>query len=319
MTLFDIPPGPAGPGEPPRDADARGVEASGAAPGGPLRRVGLLLAYDGLGFRGFAPQPGERTVGGVLYEALGRMTRVPVRGVCAGRTDAGVHAHGQVVHVDLPLGALERLGARGEVGETLQVLARRLARQLGPEVVVRAAWVAPPGFDARRDACSRRYRYDLWVARVPDPLRRDRAWAVGPLDGRAVRNAADAFVGEHDFRAFCRRPEDPGRSLRRRVREVSLTTVDGAGALWRIEVEADAFCQRMVRSLVGTLVEVGRGRLRAADVVAMLRDGTPHAPLHAPAHGLCLEGVSYPDGLVPLDTTAPLGAPLASRLGLGAV
>lgn len=315
MTLFDIPTGSSGFGGPVPGAAAQGAQDGGAAPEGPLRRVGLLLAYDGADFRGFAPQPGLRTVGGSLYEVLGRMAGAPVRGVCAGRTDAGVHAHGQVVHVDLPLALLERLGARGEPGEPLERLARRLCRQLGPEVVVRAAWVAAPGFDARRDACSRRYRYELWVAPVPDPLRRHRVWAVGPLDERAVRAAADAFVGEHDFRAFCRPAEVPGRSLRRRVREVSLCTSHGAGAVWRVGVEADAFCQRMVRALVGTLVEVGRGRLRTADVVAMLRTGTPRAPLQAPAHGLCLEAVTYPRDLVPLDTTAPLAAAPAPRSG----
>ncbi|HLH29265.1 MAG TPA: hypothetical protein VKW77_10130, partial [Acidimicrobiales bacterium] len=184
-------------------------------PGGPAGetvRWRLRVAYDGSGFHGFAATDGHPTVGGALADALGRVTRSPVALTCAGRTDTGVHALDQVVHFDLPAEASERLDPAA--------LVRSCNRQLGPAVVVREAAVAEPGFDARRSARSRRYRYLVVNAPVADPLLARISWHVSdPLDLRAMAAAADALVGEHDFRAFCRRPPgaEPDYPLVRRV------------------------------------------------------------------------------------------------------
>ena len=153
-----------------------------------------MISYDGAGFRGFAAQPGQRTVAGVLGEAIAVVVGHRVELVCAGRTDAGVHARGQVVHVDV-----------GEDTDTVR-LVRSVNTLLKPSVVIRSAEIAPPGFDARRSARARRYRYLVLEHDTPDPLLAPVSWHVpGPLDLRAMAAAADALLGEHDFRAFCRR------------------------------------------------------------------------------------------------------------------
>ncbi len=256
----------------------------------------LRLAYDGAPFRGFAAQDGQVTVAGALAEALGRQVRAPVTLVCAGRTDAGVHALDQVVHVDLPEDAAGSLDP--------VALVRSCNRQLAPAVAVRSAAPAPEGFDARRSATARRYRYLVLNAPVPDPLLAPRAWHVAdPLDLRTMAAAADVLVGEHDFRAFCRRPPGtgPGDPIVRRVVDATWATAGGVlapatGTLYAFEIEANAFCHQMVRSIVGTLVEVGRGRRRPADVVVTLRSadrGSAAQP--APPHGLALVAVRYGD------------------------
>jgi tRNA pseudouridine38-40 synthase len=267
----------------------------------------LVLAYDGGRFRGFAAQPGQVTVAGALAEALARTARLPEPPpiTAAGRTDAGVHARGQVVHVDLPPlpAARER---RGEVPMAGPDLAAALNRQLRPHVVVRSAEPAPAGFDARRSATARRYRYLVWNAPVPDPLLDRLAWHVpGPLDLRAMVAATDAVVGEHDFAAFCRRPPGTDRSapLRRRVRSAAWHEGPGPegseGRLLRLAIEADAFCHQMVRSLVAELVAVGRGRDSAAGVVERLRTGSRAGlPAPAPAAGLCLVSVRFDEAPV---------------------
>ncbi len=175
----------------------------------------LTLAYDGTGFHGFAAQEGQRTVAGELCGALTRITRTPVSLTCAGRTDAGVHALGQVVHFDLPPGASDRLD-----GDSL---VKSCNSQLGPAIVVREAAIAPEGFDARHSATARRYRYLVVNAPVPDPLLARLAWQVAdPLELRSMQAASDTLLGQHDFRAFCRRvpgttADDP---ITRRVDQV---------------------------------------------------------------------------------------------------
>ncbi len=179
--------------------------------GAALQRWRLLLAYDGAAFRGFAAQPEVPTVAGALRQALERTARLSEAPAitCAGRTDAGVHARGQVVHVDLPAIPFDGTG-----------LARALNRQLAPEVVVRRAEAVPPDFDARRSATGRSYRYLVWNAAAPDPLLAPVAWHVRrPLDLVSMRTASDVLLGTHDFRSFCRRPvgSDPAQPLVRRV------------------------------------------------------------------------------------------------------
>jgi tRNA pseudouridine38-40 synthase len=256
------------------------------------RRWRLVVAYDGSGFRGFAAQadPAVPTVAGTLAGALARTARLeaPPAIVCAGRTDAGVHALGQVVHVDLPV------SFRGD-------LARAVNRQLAPSVVVRSADPAPESYDARRSATSRHYRYLVWNAPAPHPLRAATSWHVAaPLDLRPMAAAADALIGEHDFRAFCRRPPgtDASTPIVRRVTDTRWSAHRDAdvadGRVLRFDVVAQSFCHQMVRSVVGVLVDAGRGRANAATVLGLLASGSrAGAPRPAPPHGLCLVSVGY--------------------------
>ena len=259
--------------------------AAGAAPAPePSVRVRLLVSYLGAGFAGFARNPGVRTVAGELTEALEKVLRHPVRLTCAGRTDAGVHAWGQVVSFD----------AREDVD--LVTLRRAVNHLLGPAVVVREAVVAPAGFDARHSAVARRYRYTIVNRVVPDPFLAATTWHVPtPLDLAALRLGADPFLGEHDFSAFCRRPKVPAGvsfSMTRRVLDARWLDL-GEGVL-RFDIEATAFCQQMVRSIVGLLVEVGTGKRRAGDVRGIIasRERARSAP-PAPPQGLVLWEVVY--------------------------
>jgi tRNA pseudouridine38-40 synthase len=180
---------------------------------------------------------------------------------------------------------------------------------LGPEVVVRSAMWAPEGFDARRSALARRYRYAVCNQPLPDPFTAATSWHVeAPLDLRALRLACDPLFGEHDFSSFCRRPPDPGASLVRVVREARWEP--GPEGMLHFEVEASSFCQQMVRALVGTMVEVGTGKRRAGEMSGILRArDRARAGQLAPPHGLCLWAVRYP---VPVgDTTG--GTALAAR------
>ena len=162
-----------------------------------IQRLQVVVAYDGTDFRGFAAQPDVRTVEGTLGEALAKVlrTRPEALGlVCAGRTDAGVHARGQVVSIDAPVGA------------DLARVRTAVNRMIGPEVVVRGMRVAPPRFDARRSATARTYRYTIVNRPDPDPFLARYAWWVPvPLEIARLRLASDPFIGEHDFAAFCRR------------------------------------------------------------------------------------------------------------------
>ncbi|CAN5791215.1 tRNA pseudouridine(38-40) synthase TruA [soil metagenome] len=262
----------------------------------PRRRVRMVVAYDGSGFRGFAENRGVRTVGATLREALERVLGHPVELTCAGRTDAGVHAWGQVISFDA------RADGLGPAG-----LAHALNRMLGPAVAVRSAAAVADGFDARHDAVARRYRYQVLARDVPDPFLAATAWHVAaPLDLAALRLACDPLIGEHDFAAFCRRPKPDQEGYERRlgsepptlVRRVLVAQwIVHADGLLCFDIEASAFCHRMVRSIVGTLVEVGRGRRTAGEILDIIRSrdrsrsGDP-----APPHGLCLRSVRYADG-----------------------
>ncbi len=277
------------------------------SPGSGQVRWRLLVAYDGAVFHGFAGQSGVPTVAGALGTALARLARLeePPPLVCAGRTDAGVHARGQVVHVDLPaVLPLTRSSRRVAHPMEPSELVRALNRQLAPTVVVRRADPAPPGFDARRSATGRRYRYLVWNAPVADPLLAPVSWHVAdPLDLRSMVAAADTLVGEHDFRAFSRRPPGaaPGQPILRRVRRAEWSEDDGpevteagAGRLLRFEIEGVSFCHQMVRSVVAALVEVGRGRGNAASMMGLLRAADRAGTAQpAPPSGLCLVWVAY--------------------------
>ncbi|MDA8297895.1 MAG: tRNA pseudouridine(38-40) synthase TruA [Actinomycetota bacterium] len=280
------------------DLVQKGAGAHAPAPDRARCRVALGIAYDGAGYHGFAVQPNVRTVGGELKHALAQIAGHDVDLVCAGRTDAGVHALAQVVHVDLEAELLaRRYGASGTPFEDLPALARAIDRQLGREAACWRARGVPAGFDARHSATARRYRYELDLDPIPDPRDARRAWRLeGPLDLAAMRLAADPLLGEHDFAAFCRRPPDrPDGPLLRKVTDAHWR-VDGWR--WSFDIEAKAFCHQMVRSIVGALVAVGEGRLRPSDVVALLRSGSRRgAPTLAPPAGLCLITVRYPDDL----------------------
>jgi len=248
-------------------------------------RVRMVVAYDGTGFKGFAAQgPGVRTVAGVLEEAAQKVLGHPVKVTCAGRTDAGVRAWGQVVHFD---------SSRETEDLDLAGLQRSLNRMLKTSVVVRAVNVAPSDFDARFSAVARRYRYTVVNTPTPDPFRASTAWHVKqPLDLRAMLAACDPFLGEHDFSSFCKKPDDPARTMVRKVHDATWHDL-GEGVL-RFDIEAQSFCHQMVRSIVGTIVDVGLGKLKAGDITWILRakDRQFAGPV-APAHGLCLWEVLY--------------------------
>jgi tRNA pseudouridine38-40 synthase len=254
-----------------------------------LTRVRLDVAYDGTQFSGWAAQPARRTVQAVLQEALATVLRLPgVELTVAGRTDAGVHATGQVAHADLPAAAWQAEGDR---------LVRRLAGVLPGDVRVAAATPAPPGFDARFSAVWRRYEYRICDAEagVP-PLRRHvvLAWRRR-LDETAMAQAAAGLLGLRDFAAFCKR-RDTGTTVRTLQRlDVAREQAGAQAGEIVCRVQADAFCHSMVRSLVGALLAVGEGR-RPVDWPATLLGRSSRADDVgvAPAHGLTLLEVGYP-------------------------
>jgi tRNA pseudouridine38-40 synthase len=242
-----------------------------------LMRVRFDLAYEGTGFAGWARQPDQRTVQGVLEEALGQVLRLPQPPslTVAGRTDAGVHARGQVAHADL-----ETLPPAGWLNAVLP-----------EDVRVLGVSAAPPGFDARFAPLARRYSYRVADGPV-DPLRRrdTLAWSH-PLDVDPMNVAAGLLLGEHDFAAYCKRRE--GATTFRRL--LALGWIRGADGVLEATVEADAFCHSMVRALVGALLSVGEGRRPvewpAEVLAAAVRDSGVTV---VPPHGLCLERVSFP-------------------------
>jgi tRNA pseudouridine38-40 synthase len=248
-------------------------------------RLRLDVSYDGADFSGWAAQPSRRTVAGVLTEALERLVGVQPLGLTvAGRTDAGVHATGQVCHIELPEEDWTRLEAS---------LLRRLAALMPPDARVRAVTPVPDTFDARFSATFRRYEYRVadtgWG---PEPLRRyDTLGWVRPLDLDRLNAAAAGLVGEHDYAAYCKRKEH-ATTVR------AITRLD-----WRRDpdgvcvaiVQADAFCQSMVRSLVGAMLTAGDGRRDPSwpATLLTLRERSSEVTV-APAHGLTLVAVGYP-------------------------
>ena len=309
-------------------------------------RLRLDIAYDGTHFSGWAAQPGRRTVAGTLTGALEILFRQDVPMVVAGRTDAGVHASGQVAHIDVPGNGLHALAprVRGTAGinapatpdagprtadtERLEPtgaeagpspdafpagpspgafavepppggftagrlgLLRRLAGLLPPDVRVRRVGVAPPGFDARFSALRRHYRYRIGAAEWGvDPLRRLDVFARRrPLDVEAMTQAIHPLIGLHDFAAFCK-PRDGATT----VRELQVLTVMQQDEMVVIDVQADAFCHSMVRSLVGALIAVGDHQAPVGRPAQLLAAANRSSGVHvAPAMGLTLVAVDYP-------------------------
>jgi tRNA pseudouridine38-40 synthase len=269
-----------------------------------VQRARFVVSYEGSGFHGFVASSGDKSVLGELTRTVSLVARQPVELVGAGRTDAGVHAWGQVVSGDLP----DDLD--------LADLMRRINKMLAPAIAIRAAQWTEPDFDARFSATWRCYRYHIWNDPAPNPLLAPVSWHVPqPLDLLLMQAAVSPLIGEHDFTSFCRKPkvphDQPPASLVRIVHDVSCRRVDG-GPMLRLEVRGSAFCHQMVRSVTATLVDVGLHRLTPADVHAILHaKDRSIAGKVAPAHGLVLWEVGYdgarwddhrPDNDVPTDS-----------------
>lgn len=246
-------------------------------------RLAALVEYDGTEYGGFQVQTGVRTIQQELEQALAAVTRQEVRVVPAGRTDAGVHALGQVVHL--------QVAWRHGLGD----LQRAWNANLPRDIAIRALAQVPPSFHARYSARSRVYRYQIDNEPVRRPLLGRYAWHVDrPLDVRRMAEAAALLVGRHDLRTFGQAPQGENT-----VRTVLRAECRADGPLVWVEVEADAFLQHMMRRIVATLVTVGRGRLPVGEFGDIMRSRDPRrAAGLAPPNGLCLVAVRYDPGLV---------------------
>ncbi|WP_037575393.1 tRNA pseudouridine(38-40) synthase TruA [Phaeacidiphilus oryzae] len=258
-------------------------------PGEGLVRVRLDLAYEGTEFSGWARQPGRRTVQGELESAIPTVLRMhgeTVELTVAGRTDAGVHARGQVAHVDLPLEVFEACGE--------ERLLRRLAGRLPWDVRVWRVSRAAAGFDARFSAVWRRYAYRVCdqEAGVDPLMRRHVLWHDRPLDVDRMNEAASALRGEHDFAAYCKRRE--GATTIRELLDLRWEREASTGFAVAA-VRADAFCHNMVRALVGAMLAVGGGQREVSFPGEVLAAGVRDSRVHVVRpHGLTLEEVGYP-------------------------
>lgn len=243
----------------------------------------MVVAYDGGPFHGFARQPDVETVQGTLESGLGRVLGAPTVTSAAGRTDAGVHALGQVMS----------FVTEAEVDP--ESLLHRLNAMCGPAIAVLNVAGAPAGFDARFSASARVYEYGILTRAIPDPFARHTTWHYPhPLDRELMGKAAAALLGEHAFDSFGRVEE--GKNPVRRVESID---IEHDGDLTTIRIKANSFIQQMVRSIVGTLVQVGTGRIHPDDMGRILhaRDRSKAGPV-APPHGLFLVSVEYPEELV---------------------
>ena len=258
------------------------------------------MAYDGTEFHGWAAQPGQRTVEGILAGALSTIFRTDVALTVAGRTDAGVHARGQVVHFDIDTAAWEALPGRSDLPPGSSLLRRvnaLLAREAsGPrgsaDVVVHRARLAPDGFDSRFSALWRSYSYRVCDdLRAFDPLRRrDVLWLAESVDVDAMNRAATGLLGEHDFISYCKPRE--GATTVRELQSLRASRRDG---LIELTAQADAFCHSMVRTLVGSLLRVGLGTRDEQWPARRLSQRSRNGEVVvAPAHPLTLEHVEYP-------------------------
>ncbi|NNC79400.1 MAG: tRNA pseudouridine(38-40) synthase TruA [Acidimicrobiales bacterium] len=250
-------------------------------------KMKATVAYRGSGFHGFAINEDVRTVAGDIEAALAKVVRSPITITCAGRTDKGVHGKGQVISFDVP--------------DTFDLDPGRLTRSINqlcrPDIVLRDTSVAAPDFDARFSATWRRYRYQVLNSPDADPLRYDTTWHVPEtLDLAAMNEAARPLVGTHDFASFCRRPKAaPGKPEHSLVRDVlAAEWREGADDVVEFWIQATSFCHQMVRSIVGTTVDVGLGRIDA-DAMPDILDAKDRdaAGRVAPPEGLTLWQVGY--------------------------
>jgi tRNA pseudouridine38-40 synthase len=248
------------------------------------RRLALLVEYDGTGYGGSQHQKNAPTVQGALESALRSLTGEQIRVALAGRTDAGVHALGQVA-------ALTTASRHSPA-----VFVRACNARLPKDIVVRAAREVPGAWNPRREAVSRLYRYTLCVQGTRPALLRRRAWHINQtLDDKAMTEAAESLVGAHDFAAFAPHSEARGSTIRC-IARVALSRAPGR--LLHFDIEGNAFLHHMVRRIMAALVEVGRGRRSVEDFAALVSEAQPGAASSmAPAHGLCLMKVRYESGL----------------------
>lgn len=252
------------------------------------QRVKAVVRYDGTDFAGWQVQPGQRTVQGVLEEALQTVAGEPVRVIGAGRTDAGVHALAQVFHCDWP-------------GETpLDKLRRSLSQMLGPELRVESMEAGPDDFHAIASAASKHYAYVVCQSSEPDPFMARYAWTINhDVDRARVRELLQRVVGLHDFAGFC----SSGSSVETTTRTIfSADVLDGPAAgpmdardTWRIVFHGDGFLYKMVRNIVGTVIDIARGHLPESALDERLHAPMPYHGFTAPAKGLFLVEVEYPE------------------------
>lgn len=259
--------------------------------------LALKVAYRGAAFSGFARQPDRLTVQGELERALEMLLRRPVETTCAGRTDAGVHARGQVASFDASADELREMDERDEGSGRARFasLRRSLNAITHEDIAVREAWQAADGFSARFDATAREYRYFLADGAVQPMFMRDFSWHVGTLDIEAMERASRCLIGEQDFKSFCRTASAEGKPTCRNLMEVSFSRTELFGEeLLAVRVVGSSFLHSMVRTIVGTLVDVGRHRRPEGWVAEALaaRDRTAAGEC-APAQGLVFWSVSY--------------------------
>ncbi|HJB48340.1 MAG TPA: tRNA pseudouridine(38-40) synthase TruA [Candidatus Olsenella excrementigallinarum] len=252
----------------------------------------IRIGYRGAGFAGFAEQPSVRTVAGELRRALETALRRPCELTCAGRTDAGVHAIAQYVSVPV---------TEAELGLPGERLMRSLVALTPDDLSVQAILRAPAGFSARFDAISRSYRYRIAASQARPVLAWEHSWWYrGALDVDAMAEAARPLLGEHDFKSFCKASSAEGKPTSRYVGALDVSRVREAGeALVAIDVTGNAFLHNMVRTIAGSLVEVGRGHRAPGWIEGVLaaRDRVAAGPC-APAKGLTFVGVAYPEGVL---------------------
>ncbi|WP_084436434.1 tRNA pseudouridine(38-40) synthase TruA [Aldersonia kunmingensis] len=302
MALADGPAVPSGDGGPVPFQEGRAAPVTSGRSAS--RRLRLDISYDGTDFRGWARQPDLRTVCGVLEESLGTVLREPVELTVAGRTDAGVHAEGQVAHMDVAWD-----------GDDLPKLVRRMARFLPSDVRIMRLTDVPPEFDARFSALRRHYSYRLFTSDYGVPPLESRGmvgWSR-PVDLEAMRAASQALLGLNDFAAFCRR-----RDGATTVRELQRFDWVIDGNRLTAHVSADAFCWSMVRSLVGAVLAVGEGRRSVEWTKNLLNERARSSGVTvAPARGLSLVAVDYPDYALLAERNAETRAVRTESAGSG--
>jgi len=251
-----------------------------------MKRYKAFVSYDGTDFHGFAPNPGVETVGGLLRSSIERILGVETKLTCAGRTDAGVHAEGQVISFDAePLNE--------------QKLEKALNKLCSPHVAIRSLKEVDPLFDARFSAKCRKYRYQILNQTQSDPFMQRYVWHIrDQLDIKPMKKAALSLIGEHDFSSFCRKRAitingiEAEASLIRNVYSIDISRTDRN--LIEIWIAASSFCHQMVRSVTGTLVEIGLGRIASDEMSLILQERNRNsAGRVAPPNGLTLMEVEY--------------------------